>query len=173
MLYANAFHHASPYYTPHTTTTHAQAHPIRLMESQSAALGLPLHHVVIPRDCPSYKEAYVQGMRGLRDDHGVTVIATGDMDLVGTMKRNWIEECGEECGIRAYLPLWMADREACLKQLLDEGFHVIFSCVKSPWLDQSWVGRTIDAATMTEMKAMTTQPPSARGEGGAEVAGVL
>ena len=81
-----------------------QAHPIPFMEAQAAALGLPLVHVEITAE-PSYKDSYVAGMRGLTDTHGVKVIATGDMDLVGTMKRNWIEECGEECGIEAYLPL--------------------------------------------------------------------
>ena len=33
-----------------------RAHPLCLMEAQAASLGLPLVHVVIPRDPPSYKE---------------------------------------------------------------------------------------------------------------------
>ena len=28
---------------------------------------------------------------------------------VGTMARNWIEECGEAAGVRAFLPLWQAE----------------------------------------------------------------
>ena len=142
-----------------------RAHPLPLMEAQAAALRLPLHHIVIPRDAPSYKEAYCAGIRGLRDAHGVRVIATGDMDLVGTMQRNWIEECGEECGVRAFLPLWMADRAALLRQLRDEGFEVIFSCVKSPWFDRSWVTRTMDAGTLAELMAMAEQAAGG-GEGG-------
>ena len=53
-------------------------------------------------------------------EHGIQVMITGDMDLVGSMQRNWIEECGEECGMDAYLPLWKADRSTCLEQLLQE-----------------------------------------------------
>jgi diphthamide synthase (EF-2-diphthine--ammonia ligase) len=73
---------------------------------------------------PSYKDSYVAGMRALTASHGVQVIATGDMDLVGTMKRNWIEECGEAAGVDAFLPLWRTDREANVHALLREGFRV-------------------------------------------------
>eukprot|EP00966_Prymnesium_polylepis_P238106 5506168-Prymnesium_polylepis.1 len=128
------------------------------MEAQAAALGLRLHHVLIPKDTTDYKAAYVTGMRALREEHGITVMATGDMDLVGSMARNWIEECGEEAGIRAYLPLWQADRAACLTKLCDEGFVVRFSCVKSPWFDGSWIGRTIDRDVLSAMEALCDAP---------------
>ena len=59
----------------------------------------------------------------------------------------------------AYLPLWQAERAACLRQLLAEGCHVIFSCVKSPWFDASWIGRRIDKATLATMEAMARGPP--------------
>jgi hypothetical protein len=94
-----------------------KAHPLSLMQAQADALGLPLRHVLIPRDTSSYKEAYVTGMRRLREAHDIRVMATGDMDLVGSMPRNWIAECGEEAGIRAYLPLWQV-REPDLTQTL-------------------------------------------------------
>ena len=109
-----------------------RAHPIALMEAQAEALGLQLVHVLIPKDATDYKVAYVNGMRKLRDEHGIKVIATGDMDLVGTMARNWIEECGEEVGIRAYLPLWQADRRQCLARLLAEKFVVKASAPLAP-----------------------------------------
>lgn len=55
-------------------------------------------------------------------------------------------------GIRTYLPLWKADREECLTSLvLQEGYKIIFSCVKAPWFDESWCGKRIDAETFREM----------------------
>ena len=137
-----------------------KAHPLHLMEAQAGSLGLPLLHVVIPRDTTNYKEAYVRGMRQLRETHNVTVIATGDMDLVGSMTRNWIEECGEEAGLRAFLPLWQSDREANLRRLIDERFCVMFSCVKSPWFDASWIGRSLDEGSLAEMRAMAASAPA-------------
>jgi len=137
-----------------------KAHPLTLMEAQAGSLGLPLLHVTIPCDTPSYKQSYVRGMRQLREERGVTVIATGDMDLVGDMARNWIEECGEEAGMRAFLPLWQSDREANLRRLIDEKFGIVFSCVKSPWFDASWIGRCVDEAALAEMQAMVESPPA-------------
>jgi diphthamide synthase (EF-2-diphthine--ammonia ligase) len=84
----------------------------------------------------SYKDEYVKGMTRLREDCGIGVIATGDMDLVGTMTRNWIEECGEEAGIEALLPLWKADRVECLETLWKERFTIIFSSLKSLFYSQ-------------------------------------
>lgn len=130
-----------------------QAHPIPFMEAQSAALELPLLHVEVTGE-PSYKASYVAGIERLKAEHGVRVICTGDMDLVGTMQRNWIEECGEECGVAALLPLWQADREWCHATLAGERFRVVFTCVKSPWFDGSWIGRELDAAALGEMRAM-------------------
>eukprot|EP01134_Creolimax_fragrantissima_P005588 CFRG5588T1 len=132
-----------------------KAHPLNLMEEQSDCLGLPLIHIILPKNPTSYKDAYVSGMRNLRNEYGITVIGTGDMDLVGTMPRNFIEECGEVASVRAYLPLWQADRLECLQTLLAEKFRVIFSCVKSPWFDESWIGRELDAGAVKEMETMS------------------
>ncbi|EOD12229.1 hypothetical protein EMIHUDRAFT_459699, partial [Emiliania huxleyi CCMP1516] len=132
-----------------------RAHPLCLMEAQAASLGLPLLH-----------EAYVRGIRRLREQHGVRVLATGDMDLVGTMARNWIEECAEAAGVRAFLPLWQAERASLLRRLLAERFLVFFSCVKSPWFEAGWVGRQLDAAAVYELETLAAQPeaPAAAGE---------
>ena len=137
-----------------------RAHPLTLAEAQAESLGLPLLHVLIPNDAPDFKAAYVAGMRNLLLEHGIEVIATGDMDLIGSMQRNWIQECGEEAGIDAYLPLWQAERGACLRRLLAENFVVVFSCVKSPWFSASWIGRRLDASTLELIEAMAAAAPT-------------
>ena len=137
-----------------------RAHPLELSEMQAASLGLPLRHVII--DGVDYKASYVAGMRRLRAEHGVEVIATGDVDLVGTMRRNWIEECGEEAGVAAFLPLWRADRGELLRRMLEEGLEIVFSCVKAPWFDATWIGRRLDDATLAAMEAVAA---TERGDG--------
>eukprot|EP00282_Hemiselmis_andersenii_P011859 CAMPEP_0114122956 /NCGR_PEP_ID=MMETSP0043_2-20121206/7969_1 /TAXON_ID=464988 /ORGANISM="Hemiselmis andersenii, Strain CCMP644" /LENGTH=201 /DNA_ID=CAMNT_0001215701 /DNA_START=33 /DNA_END=634 /DNA_ORIENTATION=- len=127
-----------------------RAHPLPVMQAQAASLGLPLHHVIIGSD---YKADYVSGLRNLRAEHGIETVVTGDMDLVGTMKRNWMEECGEEAGTGVWLPLWQSDRLKNLEQILTEGISVVYSCVKTPHFDQSWIGRPLDRAALAEMQA--------------------
>eukprot|EP00854_Cymbomonas_tetramitiformis_P028907 gene28907-35913_t len=137
-----------------------KAHPLEVMRLQAKALGLPLYEAIVGG--PDYKDSYKRGLNGLRERHDVSVIATGDMDLVGSMERNWIEECCEGSNaafaattpLRAYLPLWGASRVGVLDSLLGEGMRVKFSCVKSPWFNAEWIGREIDREVVKELERM-------------------
>jgi len=133
-----------------------RAHPIPFMEAQAAAIGLELIYVIIPAGTSDYKKAYVDGIQKIKEQYGIIAIATGDMDLVGTMQRNWIERCCEEVGgMRTFIPLFKKEREECLKLLFSEGFEIIFSCVKSPFFDGSWINRTLNEDALAEMMIMT------------------
>ena len=133
-----------------------RAHPIPFIGAQAKSLQLKLLYVNIPENTTDYMKAYVDGIRQIKDDYGIKVICTGDMDLIGTMERNWIERCCEQVGdgMKVYLPLWMKDREECLNEMLEESFEIIFSCVKSPFFDGTWINRTLDVIALGEMKEM-------------------
>jgi diphthamide synthase (EF-2-diphthine--ammonia ligase) len=135
-----------------------EAHPKRIMRAQADALGLTLLVFTLPSSV-SYRDGYVNAIKELRDDHGIAVIATGDMDLVEieNSSDNWIKECCSMAGggIRTYLPLWKANREECLKTLVvEEGYEIVFSLVKSPWFDESWCGKRLDEETLRIMMTM-------------------
>jgi len=104
----------------------------------------------------SYRQGYINAFKTLRDKHQITVICTGDMDLVGNSKSNWMEDCADMVEgspkMRILLPLWKAPREECLETLMNENFDVIFSCVKSPWFDESWCGSTLNMDTFQKME---------------------
>jgi len=135
-----------------------EAHPMSLMKAQADSLALNLRIMDLSTSTTHcYRDAYVEAIRQLRDDAGIQVIATGDMDLVEieNSSDNYIKECCQMLpggGIRTYLPLWKAEREDCLRTLvLENHCHIIFSCVKSPWFDASWCGRTLDETALYEM----------------------
>ena len=129
-----------------------EAHPIRIMRQQSESINLPLRIMVLPSSS-SYRDGYCDAFKTLHNDYKISVICTGDYDLVGNSHRNWMDECAEiaDCGIRVYLPLWKADRDKTLSRLLDESFVAIFSCVKSPWLNESWCGKYLDYDAYEQM----------------------
>jgi diphthine-ammonia ligase len=139
-------------FTPQDAIFHA--HPLPVMEEQAKSLSLPLHRIIIPKGCTDFIQAYVDGIQTLKDDHSVQVIVTGDMDLVGTMQRNWIEECAECAAVGVYLPLWKADRETVLREVIDNGFRVVFSCVKTPYFDASWIGRFLDQSALDDLRKL-------------------
>ena len=122
------------------------------MEAQAQSLGLKLIFVDFPEEVHDWMEAYVQGISRVRDEYGIQVIATGDINLVGTMQRNWMERACEGAGIKCHLPLWDIEKEKTLNMLLEERFEVIFSCVKSPFFDESWIGRKLDHRAIQDLK---------------------
>lgn len=122
------------------------------MEAQAQSLGLQLIFVDFPEEVHDWMEAYVQGISRVRDEYGIRCIATGDINLVGTMQRNWIERACEGAGIKCHLPLWDIEKEKTLNIMLDERFEIIFSCVKSPFFDESWIGRKLDQTAIQDMK---------------------
>ena len=129
-----------------------QAHPIYLMKQQAKSLGLELLFVDFPEGTTDYFEAYVDGIRRIHKKYGISIISTGDMDLVGTMEQNWMERCCKTAGIKVHLPLWATNREEALNTMLQEGFEIIFSCVKSPFFDASWINRSLDRMALEDMK---------------------
>ena len=142
-----------------------RAHPIPFMEKQAECLGLSLLFVFIPNDTTDYMKAYVDGITDLQRKYGIEVICTGDMDLVGTMERNWMERCCENVPVgddgmsmmACYLPLWGKNREECLMEMLREGFEIVYTCVKSPFFDGSWTNRRLDSTATQEMKHIIDQ----------------
>ena len=71
---------------------------------------------------------------------------------MGTMTRNWIEECAEEAGLQCWLPLWQENRDALVGEMLDRGFELVFSCVKAPWFEAKDVGRQLDRGVLQELQ---------------------
>jgi diphthine-ammonia ligase len=124
------------------------AHPLSFMKLQAGALGLP--HRVLPVVAP-FETGYETGLRGLRDELGIECVVTGDVaEVDGTP--NWIRERCRPVGMEAFTPLWARDREGLLQQLLDRGFRARFSCVDTRRLDESWVGRDLNAAAIAELR---------------------
>eukprot|EP00804_Cyclotella_cryptica_P002291 CCRYP_004026-RA/>CCRYP_004026-RA protein AED:0.34 eAED:0.25 QI:0/0/0/1/1/1/2/0/263 len=133
-------------------TKQFKAHPLKFMEAQARSLDLRLIIVDFPDVVVDWMDAYVEGIGKVRDEYGVQVISTGDINLVGMMQRNWMERACEGAGIKCHLPLWDIDKEKALNAMLDEGFEIIFSCVKAPFFDETWINRKLDQTALQEMK---------------------
>lgn len=126
------------------------AHPVRFMKMQADALGLP--HYVLPISAP-FEKSYEMALGRLREEMGIECVITGDIAEVGG-NPNWIRERSRAVGMSVHTPLWGRDREALLRALVDGGFAVRFSCVKWRWLDESWIGRTLDDGAIVELRAI-------------------
>lgn len=128
------------------------AHPLEVMKLQSAALGLP--HQVITVGEP-YGQSYRQAIITLQQS-GISALITGDIDLVAGLP-NWVRQCAEGLELEIVMPLWNRPREELMREIVAEGFHVIFSCVKRPWFTADWLGRAIDSTAIEQLKAIAPQ----------------
>lgn len=129
------------------------SHPAALQKLQAEALRIPLIALDVDpgRHGNDYRQAYASLIRRLRDEYGVDAIVTGDIDVVhqaGALPGghvNFMAACCEiaDCGVECILPLWNAERGALLSELSEADIDARLTCVKSPWFDASWIGRSL------------------------------
>jgi uncharacterized protein (TIGR00290 family) len=60
-------------------------------------------------------------------------------------------------GMKVHTPLWGRDRLTLLRQLLDNGFQVLFSCVKTGWLGENWIGRELNDTAIADLRKVREQ----------------
>jgi len=123
------------------------AHPLDVIKLQAQALGLP-HHVLLIT--PPFEQSYEAGLSKLRDELGIGCVITGDIAQVDGQP-NWIRERCRTIGLEVHKPLWGRDRNTLLRQLLDRKIKACFSCVKTVWLSDEWIGRELNDATIAEL----------------------
>ena len=113
------------------------AHPLDFIDFQSRALGIP--HYAIPVEEP-FDLSYENAIASLKEQHGIDTLATGDIGEVAGHNPNWIVDRATRCGIDVVRPLWHQDRIGLLNRMLKLRFKIVFSCVKSPWFTDDWLG---------------------------------
>ena len=127
-----------------------RAHPIPFIKMQAMAMGVP--HYVLAINCP-FEQSYEDNLRKLRDEMGIQCVVTGDIAEVNGYP-NWIRERSRPVGMRVHTPLWGRDRHTLLRQFLDRGLRARFSCVNTRWLNEDWVGRELNRASIEELQVI-------------------
>lgn len=68
-----------------------------------------------------------------------------------------IEAMCERLGIQLFAPLWRRDPRELADSMLDAGFEIIVVAVAAQGLDESWLGRTLDADAFCDLDALNTE----------------
>jgi uncharacterized protein (TIGR00290 family) len=114
-----------------------------LLEQQAASLGIPLHKVMIPKDCPNATyEARMREALGRFKAQGITKIAFGDLFLEDL--RQYRDERLAQVGMTGVYPIWMRDTEELVRTFIGLGFKAILACVDTQAIDAAFAGREID-----------------------------
>jgi diphthine-ammonia ligase len=143
------------------TGLRSRSHGLRpeLIAAQAARLGL--RSVTARCSWATYNDAFTDALRGLAED-GITHVVFGD--LVYPEHRDWAEARCAEAGLTAVEPLFGVPTDNLFDAFLASGATAIMVTVREPWLDETWLGRPLDAAMKPDFLARGIDPCGERGE---------
>jgi len=127
------------------------SHPRSIIKAQSEASKIPFYWSKLR---PPYEKSYREDILEMKDEYGIEGVVTGDISYVDAYHGNWIDDVCKGTGVEVIKPLWERDRQSVLDELLAVGFKIMFSCVKEPWMTESWLGRILDSRRVKEMQKL-------------------
>jgi len=138
---------------------------IRLAALQAEAAGLPLVEVGTAGEKEEELIDLERALRTARERYGIEGVVTGAILSVYQAAR--VQRVCRELGLWCFNPLWLADQEAYMEELIGAGFRVVIAGVFSAPFDESWLGREIDRRTLDELRAIARNyQVTLTGEGG-------
>lgn len=117
---------------------------VELLDQQARALGLPLEKVFVSQG--GSNDEYVEKMKAqmlVYKGRAVTHLAFGDIFLED-LKR-WREANLAGVGLRGVFPIWKGNSRELIHEFITLGFGSIICCVSDAYLDETALGRKIDA----------------------------
>lgn len=138
--------------TVNRTYQRVAMHAVResLLETQAAAVGLPLVKVAIPSPCPNavYEQAMSDAMARARAE-GVWHMVFGDLFLEDI--RTYREKQLADCGMTPVFPVWGIETRRLAEDMLAGGLSAYLTCVDPRKLDRSFAGRRFDASLLADL----------------------
>ena len=100
-------------------------------------------------------EPLEEALSDLADDIDLAGVTAGAIESEFQTSR--IEEMCDRLGIDLFAPLWQRDPEALAAEMLDAGFEITILQVAAYGLNESWLGRTLDADAIDELRALNDE----------------
>jgi diphthine-ammonia ligase len=134
---------------------------IHLTDHISRALEIPL----VTAETSGIKEKELDDLKKLLASLDVDGVVTGA--LLSAYQKERIDRICDELGIKSVAPLWHQDPLEIMKELIALKFKVIIVGVYAFGLDQTWLGREINAETLNQLVELNRKYQiSLVGEGG-------
>lgn len=139
----------------------SRSHGLRpqLVAAQADRLGV--RPVMASCRWDTYDFAFTEALKTLAGG-GVTHAVFGD--LLFPEHRAWAEARCAEAGMTAVEPLWGVPTPDLFDRFVTSGAHAIVVTIREPWLDESWLGRTLSADMKGSFAARGVDPCGENGE---------
>ena len=121
-----------------------------LMEKQINALGIPCNTIELPENphMETYGKLMIEGVQKLKDQ-GYRTAGFGDIFLEDL--REYREKQLRSLDINCVFPLWKRDTKELMEEFIALGFKAIVVCINGQLLDESFVGRELDASFIKDL----------------------
>jgi len=136
----------------------------QLLQSQVAALELPLHVLELDACCSNeaYEKAFHSALSAVRRQHPeLAAVAFGDLFLEDV--RAYRERLLAGTGLTPLFPLWGLDTGALAQRFIAEGFAARLVCVDTTQLSGGFAGRAFDRELLDQFPS-AVDPCGERGE---------
>jgi len=130
-----------------------------LLAEVQDSLGVPVIRCVCTGD--TYVEEQERCLLEAREQ-GAEAAVFGDIDIAGHAA--WNKERCENTGLTCIMPLWQQPHEALVSEAIDAGFKAVIKCVDLSKLDESFLGKTLDAKVVEEIVAAGSDACGENGE---------
>jgi len=118
---------------------------IHLTDLLSRALEIPL----VKAETSGIKEKELEDLKKLLAPLDVEGVVSGA--VLSSYQKERIDRLCQELGLKSVAPLWHEDPLDIMKELIDLKFKVIIVGVYAFGLDQTWLGREINAETLEKL----------------------
>ncbi|MEA5386472.1 diphthine--ammonia ligase [Haloarculaceae archaeon H-GB11] len=92
---------------------------------------------------------------GTELDGGLAGLTAGAVESEYQTSR--IEAMADRLGADVFAPLWQRDPVTLAEEMLDAGFEITIVKVAAYGLDESWLGRTLDAGALAELQDLNDE----------------
>ena len=138
--------------TVNSTADRVAMHAVRrvLLESQSEALGLPLHVVELPWPCANevYEQRMVEAIE-IAHQSDIQFMVFGDLFLEDV--RAYRLAMLEGTGIAPLFPLWGRPTSGLARLILAQGVRAVITCVDPARAPRAIAGRWFDESLLGEL----------------------
>ena len=100
-------------------------------------------------------EPLEDALTDLADDIDLAGVTAGAIE--SEFQTNRIQEMCDRLGIDLFAPLWQRDPEELAAEMLDAGFEITILQVAAYGLDESWLGRTLDADAIDDLRELNEE----------------
>ena len=154
--------------TVHPSADSYMYHVPETQLAELAAESLGIEHVSVdPGDlgATDADDAGEQGDRELEPLEAALRELSEEVDIEGVtagaieseFQTHRIEDMCDRLGIELFAPLWQRDPEQLAAEMLEAGFEITILQVAAYGLDESWLGRTLDAEAVDELRELNDE----------------